>query len=456
MKSKNTEEPEQVAKPWLVADLLKLPASDEEWIIKGLLKKDSQMLLAAPPKSGKSLLAGQIALALSLPLGGKPRYLFDVESPDVSGHRGFEIKAPPDGKAAYKVLFFSLEMRPPEIGFRLQKQLGHFRIHAARLEGDAPIPDFLKFDLVHFFGFEQKAKKGSARELRQDLAVVKYTQKFGEAPDFDEDVSDAAAVRSIITKEAPDVVIFDTLIQLHGVNENDNILMKEVMRAIRRIAVIDADHQQDRHQAVPVAHIILHHTRKESGSYRAPLSPEIMRGAGAIHGVADLVMLARKIEREGVDNELEVNVSSRSSSIPNFLLLRNDKTLCYSWHEQPKPKEAEKPEYDTAKAEAILEGLKRQLEGVAEPGVKLNPQLIVFALKEAAAKTGLKRLAKIGPNAIGGHIWELKQKNVLQIRMPEQSAKRKKFDFKQDTVWLADSGGPGFNPHPPPLQPCSE
>ena len=62
---------------WSVPDLLRIPDSENAWIIQGLLKRGSQMLLAAPPKSGKSLLASELALALSLPFRpSEIRYLF--------------------------------------------------------------------------------------------------------------------------------------------------------------------------------------------------------------------------------------------------------------------------------------------------------------------------------------------------------------------------------------------
>lgn len=293
---------------WSLQELLALQGGAEKWIIQGLLKRGGQMLLAGPPKSGKTLLASEIALSLSRRFSAsEDRYLFDLKPNPDEGFPGLRIQR--NGDKPWKVLFFSLEMREGEIADRLRQQCG--------------ATNGITADLHHCFGFP-----GPENSLEQDLSVVEVIQdKPGRPPKLIQG-RHATAIQEIIQEIDPDVVIFDTLIQLHAVNENDNVQMKGVMRAIRKCAVV---HRGRNHPPEPVAHIILHHTRKEGGHYKAPLSPEIMRGAGAVHGVADLVMLARPAKVYGT---LEVNVSSRSSSIPNFHLIRDESTLTHRlWSE---------------------------------------------------------------------------------------------------------------------------
>lgn len=308
---------------WSVPDLLGLPEGDNPWIIDGLLRRGNQMLLAGPPKSGKTLIAAEIALALSRPwMSGEERFLFGARRNEEIDFPGFKIHAKGKGGQPWKVLFFSLEMREAEIASRLRCQLtARVSVDSQVVSGESkPTP---KFQLHHIFGLPGNK---SSPELRQDLEVLETVATKAGHPPKVQMGPDAKAIQEIIQSQKPDVVIFDTLIQLHSVNENDNVLMKGVMRVLRRSAVINRRDGSDQ-IADPVAHIVVHHTRKEGGHFKAPLSPEIMRGAGAVHGVADLVMLARPAYKK---DTLEVHVSSRSSSIPNFFLSRDRNSLSHT------------------------------------------------------------------------------------------------------------------------------
>jgi hypothetical protein len=341
---------------WSVGDLLRIPKGDSAWIIEGLLPRGGQMLLAAPPKSGKSLLASEIALALALPFRpDEKRYLFNAQktvmpegkeefpglliNPAPLDARLNTEDANPSGSQAgsaanhrgWRVLVLSLEMREAEVAMRVRRQLAKFRIHAQNIGSADEETDELKIPLKHIFGLPEAAG------IRSDLEIIKATDaKFGEQPKA-MDAPDFNKLRDLIMELKPEVVIIDTLIQLHSINENDNILMKGLMRALRRLAVVN---KADGEGTEPVAHIVLHHTRKESAQFYGPLSPEIMRGAGSIHGVADLVMLARKI---GAGDLLEVHISSRNSSIPNFHL-RRDEYLTHEWKELTFSEKKSKPQ----------------------------------------------------------------------------------------------------------------
>ena len=350
-----------------VPDLLRLPATAHSWIIEGLLRNGSQMLLAAPPKCGKSLIASEIALALAQPFAKREeRWLFHAEPEKDSLQKeafpGLRVLPPPDGRApdvaerdggrGWRVLVLSLEMREAEVADRIQMQLKRFGLPAKRLTEDDPDPKDLAFQLEHVFGLPGK-KKG-VEELKTDLdIVVSKAEKFGQQPKV-EPGPDFAKLRKLIVELKPEIVIIDTLIQLHSLNENDNVLMKGLMRSLRRLIVAERTGEGGKRWEEPIAHIVLHHTRKESGQHYGPLTPEIMRGAGSVHGVADLVMLARKYGKPG---QLEIHISSRSSFVPNFLLTRQDDTLTHKGAPMPKKEKGEHGAAERTKT-AILNFLK--------------------------------------------------------------------------------------------------
>jgi RecA-family ATPase len=60
-----------------IIDLLRLDSDANPWIVDKLLRRGAQVLLAGPPKSGKSLVANDIALAIARPFKkDEVRYLF--------------------------------------------------------------------------------------------------------------------------------------------------------------------------------------------------------------------------------------------------------------------------------------------------------------------------------------------------------------------------------------------
>lgn len=315
------------------------------------------MLLAAPPKSGKSLLASEIALALSIPVKkGEERYLFgaEPESDTTPPFPGLKICPSASGEG-WRVLFLSLEMREPEISVRLRKQLVRFGSAAPKLS--TKIPEKFNFPLIHVFGLPHPSAGG----VKQDLQIITIRGTSG-ATGITEDGDDFRPLQELIKDVNPDVVIYDTLIQMHGLNENDNILMKDVMRALRRLTVVDGKGEAGSERHVSVAHIVVHHTRKESNQFRSALSPDSMRGAGAVHGVADLVMLARQDVRP---ETLEVHISSRSSSIPNFFLKRDSGTLTHTWEPRRKDERISGPDMVRTVLLDLLKGARaksRQLE----------------------------------------------------------------------------------------------
>lgn len=422
---------------WSVSNLLSLPESDNAWIIKGLLQPKGQMLLAAPPKSGKSLLASELALALAVPFNdngveSEVRYLFGAGPQPDGLFPGLEICRPKPPQESWRVLFLSLEMRENEVSVRLRKQLGGLfpRISVPRLQKTDPEPDKLKFDLTHVFGLIGK----NSSELNQDLQIVAIENGSGNRDEPSAPAGSAIPgkdflpLRELIMEAKPDVVIYDTLIQMHNVNENDNVLMKAVMRMVRRVTVKRSEVVEG--AIDPVAHIVLHHTRKETGKFRTALSPEIMRGAGAVHGVADLVMLARQDQYK--PEVLEIHISSRNSSIPNFFLKRDRKALTHAWEEK------KKVEHVTSVVR--LRKLMLKVLRTAGPSGRRLSQKYLNDEMESESKNSGKPL-RAGPATIQARFDELRDEGAIHVVKVKQSLKtngkpRKNAILKWQKCWL--------------------
>lgn len=243
-------------------DLLKQEKKDQPWIIENLLKHGGQMVLSAAPKTGKSYLAQQIALSLSLRFEpGEIRYLFDPDGFSKNGRRTstatdlpfrifkpadqeesdsirwtvsgqFPAKENPNAHRAWKVLFVSLEMKDKEIAGRLRQQLTAFGFPVVTPPAETPAkePDL---NLDYCFGIEKEASERNQTKYSQNLSVL--TERDGELTgDTMKDLPlHAQVLAQMFEAHAPDVVVYDTLIQLHSINENDNVMMKALMSRLR-------------------------------------------------------------------------------------------------------------------------------------------------------------------------------------------------------------------------------
>ena len=317
---------------WGGPELIKRGSETAEWIITNLVKPGDQILISGAPKSGKSLIASEIALGLALPFRrGEARYLFGAAKND--HFPGLAITAPKDPNRfleagdAWRVLVFALEMKESEVGDRLRNQLLHFEITPP----DSGEPFLTNLQLHHIFGIGEN-RDG---ELKKDLEIIKEAANKTGQSKVDAECSDADAIQRIVKAVRPDVVIFDTLIQLHQTDENDNILMKAVMRRIRSMTEFDDPKSGKR---IKPAQVVLHHQRKEGQNGRSALTADSMRGAGAVHAAADVVLSIRPAYRDA--EILEINVSSRSSSVPDFHIKR-EKDLTHKYL-PPAPEDAEK------------------------------------------------------------------------------------------------------------------
>jgi hypothetical protein len=134
----------------------------------------------------------------------------------------------------------------------------------------------------------------------------------------------SVGLKKAIQDHKPDVIIYDSLIQLHNLSENDNVQMKAVMRELRRISSYQKEGRTE-----SVAHIILHHTRKPSAKEARDPSAAMMRGAGSIHAAADLVMTINKDSNESP--HVRVSFSARSARPPEGRFQIELQTQTHAW-----------------------------------------------------------------------------------------------------------------------------
>ncbi|BCX67269.1 AAA family ATPase [Pseudomonas izuensis] len=194
------------------------------WVFEGLIEKGDQWIVSGAPKSGKSRLALQIAIAAS------------------EGTEFFGYKC----TSRQKVLY---------IDFELSKRLSAERVVTMYANS--------KNKLVNNSYFFRCSDYKSIDILNED---------------------DTRTLQAQIEALKPDLIIFDVLARMHGVDENSNPEMTKVMLRARQLSG-DA------------AHIIVHHARKETygnGGAKA------IRGASSIHGeVNGVISLAVEGSKQG-------------------------------------------------------------------------------------------------------------------------------------------------------------
>jgi hypothetical protein len=154
-----------------------------------LIEEGDQVVLAGAPKSGKTLMASQIALAVA------------------SGGRFLSWQAP----SPKRVLYVNLELRPKRFGRRLILQVC----------GESYLPRY------------------------QNLLS---TSQFRTLNILDKHVQHGFA--SLIRVQGIELVIWDVLARMHAVEENDNGSMRSVMHAIR-LASADKAHIVLHHMRKP-------------------------------------------------------------------------------------------------------------------------------------------------------------------------------------------------------------
>jgi RecA-family ATPase len=157
--------------------LMQHAAQPNNWLIEDLLLHSDQLMIAAAPKAGKSLLAIQLAIAVAS--GGE--------------FLRWKVKHPA------KVLYLNLEIGEAPFAQRVQKQ-------AAALSP------------------QELVALGNNLEVISNLRTIDI-----EAP------ADYGTVQSLVVLHKPQLVIFDVLARCHSQNENDNSTMKFVLQQLRKV-----------------------------------------------------------------------------------------------------------------------------------------------------------------------------------------------------------------------------
>lgn len=155
-------------------DLLNQAKKPKNWIVKDLILKGDQVMIAAAPKTGKSLLASQ--LAISVVTGGE--------------FLGWEVEHPA------KVIYFNLEINEDMFSERLGKQI--IATQSAPQRGMLTVQSQVKsFNILN-------------PQSRTEIATM-------------------------IRNANADLVIFDVLSRCHCSGENNNSEMKEVLKELRLV-----------------------------------------------------------------------------------------------------------------------------------------------------------------------------------------------------------------------------
>ena len=174
-----------------VSDLIRASTQPDVWLVEGLIEEGDQVVLSGPPKSGKSLLASQLALAVSS--GGQ--------------FLGWQVPMP------RKVLYVNLELRPKRFGKRLIAQAGSVRI------------------------FHRYSNLQTLNELRT-LDI--------------QDAGQVAVFATLVKELGIELVVWDVLARMHSADENDNPSMRAVMHSIR-VASADCAHVVLHHARKPAS-----------------------------------------------------------------------------------------------------------------------------------------------------------------------------------------------------------
>jgi hypothetical protein len=146
----------------------------KSWVVKDLILKGDQIMIAAAPKSGKSLLASQLALCAA------------------TGHPFLRWLVP----VPVKVLYFNLEVNEDIFTER----------------------------------FEMQAMGIGLPVQADSMLVESEIKSFNIAME-----NDFQKLKGIIHDCQAELVIFDVLSRTHAAQENDNSQMKEILLALRKV-----------------------------------------------------------------------------------------------------------------------------------------------------------------------------------------------------------------------------
>lgn len=317
---------------WNLERLWARGAKARRWIVEPLIEEADQVLLAGEPKCGKSFLASQLAmeiangpgqLKISQPFSGK------ASGSEGDGDGQFRVAPRPDdlGGGNWRVLYVSFEMGPKAVWMRTATQAKELGVQLLEPNpAPLPPPDY------------EKGRHTAVLALDFLFELAPGIRTLGITPKRDGIVNGMAPTilspilpnvwQALMERTKPDLIVFDSLVQLHFGEENSNPEMRDVLQAVRNLARVPDAATKGKYRYI--AHIIIHHTRKENDFSPQGKSASSMRGASTIHSEADLAIT---ITRRGKDT-VSLRFSARHIRAPDDLpLIRSG--MIYRGHRLP-------------------------------------------------------------------------------------------------------------------------
>ena len=383
------------------------------WIFANLLAEREQMLVYGEPKIGKSQFALQMAVAAAM-----GRSFLHWE------YRG-EEDAESKGKKPRRVLYVNFEIDEQAFSNRLADhvlaELDQQRAQPEQVESlESAV--LLRQDQIELINEQIKERlffSDGIRSMGITEAVIYDELKETQDP--------VASWRDRIRALRPDLVVFDTLSKVHSVKEQDNIEIQQVLMLLRKIAVV----VNDDGKTVPVAHVIVHHTRKgwAQGSVQ-----DSIRGASSIRAEVDVS--AGLTQRKPTRSRRMLDLEARNMEGGSFHLSFNGKRFEVA---------AAKEEISPATQE--IDDLSR-IEGAFEKaGVRsmATKQLLIKALGKEQTRnaegSALKKFIEEG--AKEGKFFVLLEDKQQKQRALE-SGPMLKGAMNSDLYWIPD-GSPWMN-----------
>ena len=184
----NESKPEPESEVRSLEQVLRAGDATDNYIVENLLRRGDQLVLAGPPKSGKSFLASELALAIARPFSEKEqsRLIWAGKDSNPKTHP-FRINKKPDcDVSGFKVLFFSLEMAEGEVARRLCLQSKKLPPPLKRHPGKEELPAELSAQLSNirldhvFYLLNENGEK------EQDLSILdlKWTPSVRQVERF--------------------------------------------------------------------------------------------------------------------------------------------------------------------------------------------------------------------------------------------------------------------------------
>lgn len=375
------------------------------WIFAKLLAEREQMLVYGAPKIGKSQFALQMAVAAAM-----GRNFLQWE------YRGGKDAGTQDKKPR-RVLYVNFEIDEQAFSNRLADhvlaELGQARAQPEHVESleDAVLLQPEQIELINEKIKDRLFFSDGVRSMGITEAVIH--KKGNETRDL------VTRWRARMKEFSPDLIVFDTLSKIHSVNEQDNIEIQQVLMLLRKIATI----VKDDNTTVPVAHVIVHHTRKggPQGSVQ-----EMIRGASSIRAEVDVnVGLTPQ-----ASSRRKLDLEARNTEGGEFYLSFNGKRF-----EVEAPKEEISPETQEIDNLSRIEGAFEKA-GVRSMATK---QLLIKALGKEATRNAVGSALKkfIEEMAQDGRFFVL-LKDKQQKKQAQESGPMLKGAMNSDLYWIPD------------------